>query len=147
MRSKRQRQVGLVDPSEEIPGKAGTAEHFLRCFRVLAHSRQVPSWVEELEDAQRTGVPQTARDRNINDPAMLHEIGEHHRLRICSTSCPDLDDAFFERLETAGQVAFCPVKRGVIEGYIHCYWRVRQNPKRDLNRAKEWRRKWTGIAK
>jgi hypothetical protein len=35
----------------------------------------------------------------------------------------------------------------VIEGYIHCYWRVRQNPKQDLNRAKEWRRKWTSIAK
>jgi hypothetical protein len=89
-------------------GKAGTAEHFLRCLRVLDHSRQVPSWAEELEYAQRTGVPQTARGRNIYNPEILYRIGEQHR----STSCPDLDDAFFESLEKAGQVAFCPVKRG-----------------------------------
>ena len=124
-------------------GKAGTAEHFLRCLRVLDHSGRVPSWAEELEYAQRTGVPQTARGRNIYKPEILHKIGEQHR----STSCPDLDDAFFERLEKAGQIAFCPVKRGVIEGYIHCYWRVRQNPKQDQNGAKEWRRNWTSIAK
>ena len=111
--------VGVLSEARDHLGTL-PAEDLVRCLRVVAdevlpQTRQVLSGcVEELEDAlpKRTGVSQTAQDRNYTDPEMLHKFGEQHRLRICSTACPDLDDAFFERLEKAGQVAFCPFSRG-----------------------------------
>ena len=76
----------------------------------------------------------------------MHKLGEAHRHRNQSTQRPELDDAFFEKLE-GGQVAFCPLCRGKIEGFIDSFWSARQDRKRDRSQAEQWKRKWrTSVA-
>jgi len=110
---------------------------------VLPQARQMLS--EWLEQSQKTLPPQPRAVLSAQkiSAESLHKLGEAFGNR--SMQCPDLDDAFFEKLE-AGH-AFCPLCRGKIEGMIDTYWTVCQDKKKNRSRAKQWARKWrTDVA-
>jgi hypothetical protein len=142
--------VGVLSAAREhagtLPGEFLAA--FIRDIvnNVLPQARQILS--ECLEELNEALPGQTIASRsNGKRPWLaaekLHKLGAAFGNR--STQRPDLDDAFFEKLE-AGHVAFCPLCRGKIEGFIHTYWMVRQDRKSDHSSAKQWKRKWrTGV--
>jgi hypothetical protein len=141
--------VGVLSAARDhagtLPGEflAATIREIVE--NVLPQARQIlPQCLEEL---QETLQPQTRGFRSSRKKMdhffaaeSLHKLGEMIGNR--STECPNLDAAFFEKLE-AGHVALCTLCRGKIEGMIHTYWSVCQ----DKGRAKQWERKWrTGVA-
>ena len=110
---------------------------------VLPQARQTLSkCLEELNEAlsRQTVASRSNGKRPWLAPENLHKLAAAFGNR--SAQRPDLDDAFFEKLE-AGHVVFCPLCRGKIEGFIHTYWMICQDRKGDHQQLE---RKWrTGV--
>lgn len=143
-----------IDALSEVRNSARTlpAENLalvLRCVvdHLLASFGQVlSSCCEELEEPLPQREPHAGAARSmlhrILSDENLHALGESDLFSNGSQQGPALDDAFFERLEKSdrsGAVALDPLARGILEGYLRCFWFVCQNPeenKRHRRRAK-----------